>query len=260
MNSEPDPTHHPANKDVALFANTLWSTILKAGSEQEAVRAPAMERLLARYRKPIILHIQYSQRSGYAEAEELAHDFFQHWMRSNLLAGVAPEGGRFRTFIKQCIRNFLIDKNRKQSAAKRTPPMGIAALDALAEDASNAAKDPQAPQESAAEVMDRTWARSVVDHALGRLELEWGGGQRLNLYNALRPTLIGDPSPQARDKLAQDLGISLANLHTTVHRMRKRLRELIEETIRDTVSSPEDWRSELRYLIDLLSTPSATPR
>jgi hypothetical protein len=41
-------------------------------------------------------------------------------------------------------------------------------------------------------------------------------------------------------------------VHTAMNRLRKRLGELIGDEVRQTVGTQEDWRQELKYLVELL--------
>src|ERR1044071_5589301 len=90
----------------AYFEPTIWSTILKAQRRDTQVRQAAMERLLARYRQPIVRQILASlsgDQRTLEHAEDLAHEFIHQCLRLDFLKRVNPETGLFRSFIKRCI-------------------------------------------------------------------------------------------------------------------------------------------------------------
>ena len=53
--------------------------------------------------------------------------------------------------------------------------------------------------------------------------------------------------------VASQLGVTEGALKVAIHRLRHRFRELVKERIGRTVSSEEEMRDELRYLIEVAS-------
>jgi RNA polymerase sigma-70 factor (ECF subfamily) len=52
---------------------------------------------------------------------------------------------------------------------------------------------------------------------------------------------------------AAQLGISEGAIKVAIHRLRKRFRDLVKAEIAQTVSSEQEVREELRYLIEVVS-------
>ena len=251
MTTEKDAAGDSTVSGKGFFEKTLWSTILKAKATDEQTRQAALERLLGRYRRPIIRHIQHSQRCDESKAEDLAHEFIQHWIRKEILKDLSPDHGRFRTFIKACINNFLIDYHRKENTGKRKPESGIESLDQLDADDSPV-HQLVSPGPGPEWEMDRAWAESVLQSALAELERECQAARRGSVFSTLKSALGGDPEAEAYTVIAAKLGITVENVKITVHRLRKRLGELIREEVKQTVGSEEDAQEELRYLIQLM--------
>ena len=237
-------------RENGFFDNTHWSTIIKAKEGDEQTRFAALERLLNRYRRPIILHIQHSQRCDETKAEDLAHEFIQHWIHKEILGHVSPEKGRFRTFLKDCIRNFLIDHHRKENAAKRKPGERMEWLDETEDGVP--VHQPASDEISPDQEMDCAWARQILAEALAQLERECSGARRGSLFVALKPTLDGNPGSEAYASIAARLGMKEGAVKVAAHRLRQRLGELIQEEVKQTVGSHEDWQEELRYLVELI--------
>lgn len=233
-----------------FFGETNWSTVLTAKAADEDVRLAAMERLLTRYRRPILLEFQSRVRCAEPEAEELAQEFIFICLRRDFLKNVGPEKGRFRSFIKACIANFLRDRHRERA----TQPEAVS-LDET-DDEGTRRFDPPAESDHPETGLDDQWARQVVALALKQLEEECMAARRGALFAGLKPFLHGEPDGDGYAPLAARLGMNEGALRTATHRMRQRLGELIEEEIKQTVGNGQDWREELRYLLELLGRNS----
>lgn len=240
-------------KEQGFFDNTQWSTIFKAQAGGEQTRFAALDRLLKRYRQPIIVHIQHSQRCNANEAEELAHQFIEHWMRKDLLRNVSPERGGFRPYVKRCIGNFLISLHRQAESDKRNRGGGIVSIDETKD--GMPVHQPPASEVNPDEEMDRAWARQILAKALRHLERECTAAGRRSLFAVLKPSLGSDAGLEGYALLGARLGMSETAVKTAAHRLRQRFGELIQEEVKETVGSHEDWQEELRYLIELMGNP-----
>ncbi len=238
-----------------FFDQTKWSTVLRAGADDTQVRLAALERLLTRYRRPILLEFQSRARCAPLEAEELAHQFFHDCLRRDFLKDIDPARGRFRAFIKGCITNFLRDQHDKFTAQKRGGGLAPVSLDETYEDGTPR-HDPAGENESPHFDLDRAWAREVLELALAELEQECVNARRGPLFVALKPFLQGDPENGGYSAAASRLGMNEGAVRVAAHRLRQRLGELIEAEIKQTVTVAEDWRDELRYFLELLGGKS----
>ncbi len=226
----------------------------KLGDEE--VRLAALGRLFERYRRPICLEMRYRRHCPADQAEELTAEFIAHCLRRDFLKNVSPEFGRFRTFVKQCIRNFLRDVHASECAIKRgggEPPLSLEMTD----DEGNRVIDPPGSAEAPASVTDREWALQLLQGSLSQLERECVAARRGPLFEALKPTLSGEPGEEVFATIATRLGMPEGAVKVAAHRMRRRLGEVIEEEVKQTVGSEDDWREELRYLVSLLGGGSA---
>ena len=232
-----------------FFDQTSWTTVLAAGSGDEAVRLAALERLLGRYRAPILLDIRLRARCDEGEAEELGHQFIHNCLQRNFLNNIDPKKGRFRSYIKACIVNFLRDVHRQKIrepekvSLQETNENGLPLI------------EPAATAASPELLIDAKWAIQVVNLAREQLEKECIAARRGPLFTALKPFLTADPQGGYAEVAAQ-LGMKEGAVRTATHRMRQRLGELIQAEIKETVATEEDWREELRYLLDLVGQNS----
>ncbi len=234
-----------------IFATTMWSTVLSAQAGTETSRFEALERLAGRYRRPIIQFIMQSQRCGELEAEEMAHEFFAHWIRKDLLRTVGPEKGKFRTFIKRCVGNFLIDLARKRQALSNNPAQGLVSLDETNGEGMPLVQPLEGGMDAGSQ-LDLCWARELLSTSLSQLERECLESKRGRLFEALKPSLCHDADALPHVETAKLLGTSEGAIKVAAHRLKQRLGEIIREEVQQTVGEGEDWEDELRYLIQLL--------
>src|SRR5688572_22648712 len=100
------------------FATTRWSIVLAAGRQATPDARAALSTLCATYWPPLYA---YLRRSGCApdEAEDVVQGFFARLLDKGDLTQVAPERGRFRSFLLAAIKHFLANERDRARAAKR---------------------------------------------------------------------------------------------------------------------------------------------
>src|SRR3990172_4496095 len=99
---------------------TSW-TLLAAAQGEGNVAAVAREESVRRYCPPVHAYLAAILRDavGPVEPEELTQGFFSQAVATGrLLAGADRTKGSFRPYLKQALRNYVIDWQRKQG---RTP-------------------------------------------------------------------------------------------------------------------------------------------
>lgn len=214
-----------SNQTAADFQSTMWSLVLTARGDREH-----FERLLRLYWSPVYSFIRRQGFTGH-DASDLTQEFMTRVVLGRDLFGKAdPTRGRFRAFLKQSLRNFLVDQHRAGKARKAATAPG-------AEPVSDAAANLAAPDE-----FDRTWAASVVDHALRRLEEEclrdgmephWRAFELNILGPAIRKTQPVSMEALARVVGAVDADQASNMVQTVKRRFRRTLREVVADTVRD---------------------------
>jgi RNA polymerase sigma-70 factor (ECF subfamily) len=247
----------PAANTAASFQSTIWSLVLGARGDRAH-----LEHLLRSYWSPVYAFIR---RQGYAghDASDLTQEFLTQVVLGRDLIGRAdPTRGRFRSFLKQALRNFLIDQHRLNKAHKGGPshqPVGkIPATFSLDDQATprdgfarpGASPD---PDPDADRVFDREWAAAVIELALNRLEegcLADGMDSHWMAFNVnvLGPTLRRT-SPLPLADLAKLVGATddtqASNMLQTIKR---RFRRILRDTVAETVGDPVQVEAELADL------------
>jgi RNA polymerase sigma-70 factor (ECF subfamily) len=233
------------------FATTHWSVILQAVAPDSPQAKQALEKLCRAYWLPLYTYIR---RQGYAphDAQDLTQGFFVRLLRTDSFAAVAPDKGKFRTFLLVALRHFLSDERDRERAGKRGGGQAIISIDE--NDAEQRylqmpVVDPE-PEKS----FDRRWALSLLEAAMGRLQREYHGSGRAELFEVLKGYLSSEARPGKYDALAPRLGMSANALGVAVRRLRQRYRECIRFELAETVASLQELDQEMNYLFTLLTT------
>jgi len=176
--------------------------------------------------------------------------FFARLLERNAVASVAPEKGRFRSFLLASMNHFLADEWDKARAQKRGGGKVISPdLQSAETRLGEIPVDNFTPEKA----FEHRWAITLLEQVYQRLGEEYRAQGKTELFDALRTTLAGasDAAPYA--ELARQLDVSEGAVKVAVHRLRQRYRALLRDTIADTVSGPDEVEDELRYLFRTLA-------
>lgn len=218
-----------------------WRTILAAKHDFEA-----LERLITRYWFPIVQEMQSRAGCSRTDAEDLAQEFIQVWLRRNFLKNVDPKKGRFRSFIKKCIARFLIDTHRQKANQPELQSL---------EQATSLAGETFSPEE----IIDLAWAKHLLGLVLAELERSYTEKNQLLLFRRLKPFLTLDLEGDSQTAAADELGFSRERLRVEVFRLRRRYGARLRREIMESVGRDEDWEAEYGYFRSLLTrNPSVT--
>jgi RNA polymerase sigma factor (sigma-70 family) len=166
----------PGQDSRVVFPTTSWS-LLRQAQESGAdgvERAELIQVILRCYWKPVYAYFR-SQGKPREDAEDLVQGFLNRFVMSDAMLMSAQPGRRFRSLIRVCARNFLIDEKRRRKAKRRSPEGRLVSFAALqAEDG-----DPYEPADADSEdAFDEIWRREILDRALQRLRVACGEKQR----------------------------------------------------------------------------------
>ncbi len=230
-----------SSKTGAWFDSTSWTLIL--GASDDPTR---LERILQAYWSPVYAFIR---RKGYGphDASDLTQEFLLHVVLGRgLLARADATRGRFRTFLKASLRNFLIDQYRR---SKRPANVDGDPLFGLIED-DRGARDPEDACDAA---FDRQWAAATLAMTVERLEAacradgltdHWIAFQRSVLAPAVRGA-----APVSLDDLVDALNAeSPAQVSNMIQTVKRRFRTTLREVVRETVTDGADIEAELAEL------------
>jgi RNA polymerase sigma-70 factor (ECF subfamily) len=173
-------------------------------------------------------------------------------LAGTMLDGADRERGRFRAYLLGAVKHFLADTRDRLGATKRgaqfehvplvvgthtSPGLEIPAMDDPTPDA----------------WFDRQWGLAVLDLALAALAAEHERRGKTEQFQLLKSWLTGNSSGLSQAETSARLGLSEGTLKVAIHRLRKRFRDLVKAEIAQTVSTEQEAREELRYLIEVVS-------
>jgi RNA polymerase sigma-70 factor (ECF subfamily) len=232
-----------------VFVTTHWSVVLTAGRTDTTRARAALENLCQTYWPPLYAYVR---RRGYSseDAQDLTQAFFARLLERNAVGTVAPEKGRFRSFLLASLNHFLSDEWDKARAQKRG---GGKVISFDLQSAETQLGEIPVERSTPEKAFEHRWAITLLEQVYQRLGGEYRAQGKGALFDVLRATLAGasDAAPYA--ELAKQLGLSEGAVKVAVHRLRQRYRALLRETIADTVSTPEEVEDELRYLFRTLA-------
>lgn len=229
----------------ARFETTHWSMVLKAGQGADE----ALVKLCRNYWLPLYA---YTRRRGHGahDAQDLTQGFFFHLLENRGIATVAPERGRFRSFLLVALKHYLDNEWHKNRAQKRGGGQAFVSWDDLRVEE----REDFEPQDelSPEKMFDRRWALTLLERAMKQLEKECVAGKKGELFERLKGHLTGDGEGMPYKDLAKELGMSEGALKVALHRLRRRFGELVRDQIERTVSDPGEVDDEIRHLFGAL--------
>lgn len=231
------------------FPDTVWSSLLGREGPATPERVAAMEDLARAYWRPVYKFIRTAGGASIEDAKDLTQEFFSYLLEGSVLAKYEPAKGRFRTFLKGVLRNFLSVERRDASRLKRGGgrafvPLDIAALETpqfLAE------RDRLSPEEA----FDRQWASEILSESLAELRRQFTAEKReihLRAYEAYHE-IGGAEGRPTYAALARELGLTEQQVKDHLAVARERLEKIVRERLARRVASPGEVGAEFNDLL-----------
>ena len=222
--------------------------MLSARQKDSPETGEALEKLCRTYWYPLYSYIRRSG-YGYHEAQDLTQGFFARLLQKDYLRVVAPEKGKFRTFLLVALKRFLADEWDRGRAQKRGGGQVPFSLDtSIGERIYEQEPMPELPAER---IYERRWALALLDQTMARLREEFANAGKADEFEQLKTVLTSEKGAIPYATLASRLGLSDGAARVAVHRLRRRFRAVFREEIAHTLSSPDDLDEEVRHLMTL---------
>jgi RNA polymerase sigma-70 factor (ECF subfamily) len=233
----------------ARFLTTRWNLVLNAAGT--GATEDALEQLCRIYWYPLYVYVR-RRGHGPHEAEDLTQEFFARLLERRWLAGIQPEGGRFRSFLLTMLNRFLANEWDRTQALKRGGGQVLVSLDELAPE-DRYGREP-ATRETPELAFDRAWAVTMLDQALASLRREADAERRSTQFELLHPFLSREAGDGEYDLVAGQLGVSPGAVAVAVHRLRRRYREQVRQEVMETLVDPGILDEELSHLYAALQS------
>jgi RNA polymerase sigma factor (sigma-70 family) len=225
------------------FLTTHWSVVLAARRDSSPGAPAALETLCRTYWYPLYAYVR---RSGHSpeDAKDFTQEFFARLLEKNWLHSVAPEHGRFRSFLLVAMKRFLAKEWRREHAQKRGAGGTILPLEPVDAETRYGVE----PAVGADVLFERRWALTLLQRALDRVEGEFETAGKRAEFDVMKDWLTADRGEIPYEEAAQKLGTTEGAARVAIHRLRKQFRAVFREVIAETVSEPAEVEDEMRHL------------
>lgn len=232
----------PGEASDARFPATHWSVVIDAGTQNSPKATEALNELCQSYWKPLYAYLR-SKGKNPQDAEDLVQGFLQTMIHREDFRRANPARGPFRRYLLSCLKHWVINQEVSQKAAKRGGGRVISIDPSDAELLAGADLHADNPEQA----YDLSFARTVLARALQRLRLEQEARDKGAAFEVLAVFL---EAAEASDyqKAGARLNLSPGAVAQSVRRLRLRLREFVENEVRQTVSSDQEFETELQVL------------
>lgn len=227
------------------FPSTAWTAILKAKERSSKEYRDRIGYLITMYWKPVYNYVRAIWKKSEEDATDLTQEFFCYVMEKNSLETVSPDKGRFRTFVKVSLKNFLINQQKMMKAQKRGGNLKSVSLDSIG--------DLTSPGPGDDEFFDKEWARTVITRCVKILKKTLVERNKEIYYKVYEMYDINpvEPGSLSYEHAAQKLGIKESDIRNYLFYARKLLKKIIEEEIKSYVLKQAEVPSEMKFLLSL---------
>ncbi len=231
------------------FPETVWSSLLGREGPPTPERIAAINGLAQAYWRPVYKFIRTAGGATIEDSKDLTQEFFSYVLEGSVLSKYDSSKGRFRTFLKGVLRNFLSVERRDASRLKRGGGRMLIPLDvaALETPESLAERDRMSPDEA----FDRQWAAEILSESLAELRrqlLAEGRAVHLKAYEAFHE-IGGEAGRPTYASIGRDLGLTEQQVKDHLAVARERLEKLVKDRLASRVASPGEVAAELNDLL-----------
>ena len=238
----------PSNRP--RFATTHWSVVLAAGKSSSPNQKQALETLCRGYWFPLYA---YLRQRGYDthQAEDYTQAFFTHILDKHDLQAADPKYGKFRSFLLIRLKYFLCDERDRTKAKKRGGGQKILSLGF--QNAEEQYSLEPAEQLSPEKLFEKSWALTVLERTMDRLEKDMIKKNKKELFDHLKVYLTTEKDVIPYRKMAKKLKMAEGSVRVAVHRLRRRYRRLLRDEIAQTVAAEDQIDEEMGHLFTALA-------
>ncbi|MBI2899375.1 MAG: sigma-70 family RNA polymerase sigma factor [Planctomycetes bacterium] len=223
------------------FPTTLWSSILKPGKPDSDERRRTIEKLFSIYWKPVYCCVRFGWNKPVEDAKDVVQDFFADLLDRDFLKDVDPAKGRFRSFLKAALRNFMMNEKRDAARLKRGGGAKIVPLDGV-EHFQAAPGDPD-------QVFDAEWLRSVLARAVDELRSDLTKAGKEKVFRVFELYDLAQGAEPTYGSVAKETGIAESDVRNHLHAARGFLRRILIRQISEYAVDERDVEEEIRWIL-----------
>jgi RNA polymerase sigma factor (sigma-70 family) len=227
------------------FPSTSWDLLADVARASDR-SAAALNEFAERYYAGVRAFIAALARNQ-LDPDDLTQRFFETVVLSGRLLAHADRGkGHFRPYLKQAIRNFVVDEHRRQARTPHDdvrPDVDEAGWNAIAVDTS-----PRPDEE-----LLREWARSLVGMAVARLQQQCeASGQQQHFQLFMQRYVQNPDDPPSWREIGQPFGLPEKIARSRAETAARNFRTLLRQLIASDVGSEDGIDRELQAVIAVL--------
>lgn len=223
------------------FPETQLSVFVGLQGDDEVLRERSFERLLHAYYKPAYKHLRLKWRKSPEETDDLAQAFFLRVTERSTFSAFQPVRGRFRTFLRSCLDNFVLTAEESRQRLKRGSAFSVVSSDALEAEHELLQSENETPEE----VFDREFVRNLMQKSIARLSERMTALGKPVYFEVLKRYDLHDGADEPTyAAVASELGIKPSDVTNYLHAARKELKLLVLDVLRDLTASEEEFLLE----------------
>jgi RNA polymerase sigma-70 factor (ECF subfamily) len=246
--------HTSMGGTAEAFLTTHWSAIGKIAADGDTDNHALINELLKRYWKPVYFFLR---RKGYdnERAKDLTQGFFEEVVLERELIRRADQArGRFRTFLRSALEQYLARVHRKETAQKRIPKEKLVALEQIGPADLPEPAGELTPEES----FNYAWVSQLLDRLLAEVEARCRADGKSLHWQVFRDRVLQPIMEDARapslTEVCNKYGIEderkASNMIVTVNR---RFRAALKRHVRRSVMGDVQVEEELQELMQIFS-------
>jgi RNA polymerase sigma factor (sigma-70 family) len=228
-----------------VFPSTQWTLVRRLADPETS--EDAFQILCKKYWGPVYAFL--CRRYQSADAEDITQEFFFVVMRQELFQRANSAEGKLRSWLLKSLDYCLANRSRSLHSAKRGGRVTICGLEdeGLRNELQGIAADAPTP----ADAFDKAWLTSLLHNTLESLAKQYREAGKQQLFEALRPWLIGDEDNASQPVAAAQCGVSMPHFRVHLHRLRKRYSQELRTQILETLEDDEEYEDEVKRLFQI---------
>jgi RNA polymerase sigma-70 factor (ECF subfamily) len=220
--------------------------VILSAREGPGKRRAALEELLVEYWRPLYFYVRRKGRNV-EQSKDVIQGFIGQLLQRDFVTRLDPSKGRFRSYLRAALDNYLANEHERDSAQKRGGNAKTIAMEfEVAERGVGGAPD------TADLAYEREWALGVMERAIERLRKEFEQGVRTGPFDVVVRFFRPEGAPSYAEAAAE-CDMTESRFKAFIHRARVRFRSLVREEVSHTVPDPADVDDEIAELIKALS-------
>lgn len=209
------------------------------------------------YWRPVYLHVRLKWRRNADEARDLTQGFFARALEKRAFMGYEPGRGRFRTYLRGSLDNYVTDLARQQSRQKRggnTLHLNVDFAVLEEELATSSALSSVAEASDIEACFDREWKKSLFVAAVQALEKVCSEQGKQRYFEVFRRYVL-DPEMSGTSVAYADVagacGITVNDVTNYLSWTKRELRARVLDELRAITTSDEELRDEARAVLGI---------